>query len=912
MANAKDTDFRCATHRCIAALAACAALQFVFAAPGVAQTFDDVPPGYWAAPFVENIAANGITGGCGGSNYCPSDVVTRAQMAVFLERGMRGGNFVPPPASGLRFNDIEAGTFAAAFIEQLANDGITSGCGGGNYCPDSLVTRAQMAVFLLRAKHGAGYVPPAATGVFNDVDTGYWASAWIEQLAAEGVSSGCGGGSFCPDDPVTRDQMAVFLVRTFGLVDPNAYVGPAARDAEVLSFQQEFWEYVRRSDRCGGCHNAAIGQVPLFARKDDVNLAYDATLPFIDEVNPASSVMATKVGSGHNCWLADSNACATVMTTWIENWLFGDANLTLSGVSMELATVTATVYAAGSNGSSSTTFSTTADGDGAFTLPVTTAAPDDFVVLTSVGAGADQGVELISQLGDAEFLEGLTGGSVISVADYGALEISYVSTALAVLADRANGAPIAGADELVAAQANVHGAPLLDMATAIKAYADNEQISLPPGFDTILEVVRDPLVYDGFLDDIEANHPQPFAVAMSNITFDLADGYEAADVAGTTYAVLRDVVPHYPGSIALTLDAGGGGDVALIEGASDVSWTIDAEGMLIVDLLNPPAVESTAFDPETGLPIRALTRTERVTMTRIADGIGGDQVVVLERTVTEYPDNPELPDEVVDDTIAAETILFAFAADQADPFDAADFAGKTVVTNYYHQGNNTPSSIDPRVGADFLTFNANGTGISTRRLLTFVWTIDADGAAVVRFANNDETRIVRFGREGVATQTLIVGDLADGSSRTYTGEVVEYDGASEFTEGMLTNRRYRAAWSYNEDYDYDFLFLPGGSGCRITAGLPRVLDWLSTPGNLMDLRLYLPDQPTVPWQRRSWELVAIETGLYGDRYWVLETVETNNAQDPDYSFADPAVMPGRLNTYEYVQNLLGVTNPCGF
>jgi len=74
-----------------------------------------------------------------------------------------------------------------------------------------------MAVFLLRAKHGSGYSPPAATGVFSDVPLSYWAVHWIEQLAAEGITAGCGGGNYCPENQVTRDQMAVFLVRTFGL-----------------------------------------------------------------------------------------------------------------------------------------------------------------------------------------------------------------------------------------------------------------------------------------------------------------------------------------------------------------------------------------------------------------------------------------------------------------------------------------------------------------------------------------------------------------------------------------------------------------------------------------------------------------------------------------------------------------------
>jgi hypothetical protein len=120
--------------------------------------FVDVPLGAFAFDFIETLALSGVTGGCGGGNYCPDDPVTRAQMAVFLERGMRGSGFVPPAASGAVFLDVAANDFAAAFIEQLFADGITGGCGGNNYCPNDNVTRAQMAVFLLRAKFGAGHI----------------------------------------------------------------------------------------------------------------------------------------------------------------------------------------------------------------------------------------------------------------------------------------------------------------------------------------------------------------------------------------------------------------------------------------------------------------------------------------------------------------------------------------------------------------------------------------------------------------------------------------------------------------------------------------------------------------------------------------------------------------------------------
>jgi len=179
--------------------------------------FDDVPPGHWAFPFVEAVARAGITSGCGGGNFCPNSTVTRAQMAVFLERAMRGGDYLPPPATGNVFVDVAATDFAANFIEQFYADGITSGCGGGKFCPNGTVTRAQMSVFLLRAKYGSSYSPPPASGIFNDVSISHWSARWVEQMAAEGITSGCGGGNFCPNSTVTRAQMAVFLVRAFGL-----------------------------------------------------------------------------------------------------------------------------------------------------------------------------------------------------------------------------------------------------------------------------------------------------------------------------------------------------------------------------------------------------------------------------------------------------------------------------------------------------------------------------------------------------------------------------------------------------------------------------------------------------------------------------------------------------------------------
>jgi len=175
------------------------------------------PPPPWAVPSIDALWRTGITSGCTPTDFCAHLPVTRAQLAIFLLRARHGGSHAPPAARGGVYRDVPAWHWAAPWIEQLAAHGMTVGCGGGNYCPDSFVTRAEMAVLLLRASHGADYVPPSPTGRFTDVPATAWAAAWIEGLAADGITTGCAPSRFCPGRTVTRAEMALFLVRAFGI-----------------------------------------------------------------------------------------------------------------------------------------------------------------------------------------------------------------------------------------------------------------------------------------------------------------------------------------------------------------------------------------------------------------------------------------------------------------------------------------------------------------------------------------------------------------------------------------------------------------------------------------------------------------------------------------------------------------------
>src|SRR5262249_45374645 len=168
----------------------------------------------------QSSARAGITAGCGGAHYCGTASVPRAQMAVFLLKAEHGSTFVPPSCAGL-FADVPCpGGFAVDWIEQLALEGITGGCGGGNYCPNNAVRRDQMAVFLLKASQGSSYVPPPASGtVFADVPASAFAADWIEDLHARNVTRRwlTNPPRYCPTNTNNRQQMAVFITKMFGL-----------------------------------------------------------------------------------------------------------------------------------------------------------------------------------------------------------------------------------------------------------------------------------------------------------------------------------------------------------------------------------------------------------------------------------------------------------------------------------------------------------------------------------------------------------------------------------------------------------------------------------------------------------------------------------------------------------------------
>jgi hypothetical protein len=194
-------------------------------------SFADVPIDYYFWAQIEAFYAAGITTGCGYAPliYCPEAQVTRAEMAVFIERALHypALPYTPPPASHY-FSDMPVAgkEWMEDWVDEFYRDGITTGCGFSPliFCPEAPVTRAEMAVFIERALHGTGYAPPPASHYFTDMPVAgkEWMEDWVDQFYRDGITTGCGYAPliYCPEDHVTRAEMAVFIVRAFGFPLP--------------------------------------------------------------------------------------------------------------------------------------------------------------------------------------------------------------------------------------------------------------------------------------------------------------------------------------------------------------------------------------------------------------------------------------------------------------------------------------------------------------------------------------------------------------------------------------------------------------------------------------------------------------------------------------------------------------------
>ena len=214
--------------------------------------FADVGLGHWARRYIEGAFVGGVTSGCGTNPliFCPSVIVSRWQMAVFLARSIAGSDAAVPSsgtvpsvgpyacvAGGVSLfpSDVPPTDNGCRHIHYIYSKGVTSGCAPGSFCPGAATTRWQTAVFMAVALAGSDAAVPVSgtiptvgdyncvaggTTLFpNDVPATDGACRHVHYIFGRGLTAGCGPGSFCPSTTLTRDQMAVFLAKGFHLTN---------------------------------------------------------------------------------------------------------------------------------------------------------------------------------------------------------------------------------------------------------------------------------------------------------------------------------------------------------------------------------------------------------------------------------------------------------------------------------------------------------------------------------------------------------------------------------------------------------------------------------------------------------------------------------------------------------------------
>ncbi len=203
---------------------------------------------------------NGVKSGTGSGSFTfdaaantgwiprPGSVVVAGQTLRYLQRG----------SESPLFNDTSTGHPFFAYINYLGATGITTGCNGSatDYCPESLMTRSEMAAFIVRSLLGENFSYNTVP-YFADVPASHSAFRYIQKLRDLGVTNGCTASTYCPDATVTRGQMAAFLVRALlGISATDTFPYPSAVFFSDVSGSHPFYAYIQKLRELGitaGC-----------------------------------------------------------------------------------------------------------------------------------------------------------------------------------------------------------------------------------------------------------------------------------------------------------------------------------------------------------------------------------------------------------------------------------------------------------------------------------------------------------------------------------------------------------------------------------------------------------------------------------------------------------------------------------
>ncbi len=303
---------------------------------------------------IDDMLSKGITSGCQASprEYCPSQDVTRGQMAVFIISSIyRSSNFTYNPTP--YFTDATPSSVGGffPFIQKMRELGITSGCTPTTYCPNDNVTRGQMAVFIILARYGSLNFDYPATPYFTDATTasvgGFF--KYIQRMKQDNITGGCTPTTYCPNQNVTRDQMAVFLmVGGFNLAAPTtpvlSSVSPATGglgDTVNVTLTGLNTNFVQGKTTVTARAGITVGTVTV---NSPTSLTVQVTIAANATPNPASLLVTTPVTAGieevvlPNGFTITSDPASGAIAYWNGNGTTANSISSLTGTLVNGAT----------------------------------------------------------------------------------------------------------------------------------------------------------------------------------------------------------------------------------------------------------------------------------------------------------------------------------------------------------------------------------------------------------------------------------------------------------------------------------------------------------------------------------------------------------------------------------------------
>jgi hypothetical protein len=193
--------------------------------------FTDVPTDHWAREYIETLYEQGYVAGCSESPrmYCPEEGLTRAEMSVFVDRGLHGGGYLPPEPDTSFFEDVPLLEWFAKWVHVLFEEGLTAGCGVDPplFCPLRIHTRGEATVFFERIRQGVDFDPPQPEqSVYQDVPLDKWYARWIVAAYEDGLVQACeddanrGDETFRPEESLTRAEAACLMYMAKQLSPP--------------------------------------------------------------------------------------------------------------------------------------------------------------------------------------------------------------------------------------------------------------------------------------------------------------------------------------------------------------------------------------------------------------------------------------------------------------------------------------------------------------------------------------------------------------------------------------------------------------------------------------------------------------------------------------------------------------------